>query len=83
MMPFIYLAILIAWTILIVGFVFKDYAISALGSIFLMSLGVYILINGIETFANNHIAILTLGFVHIGVGAYVFIRGAYELYKGD
>ena len=83
MIPYIYLAILVAWAILIFGFVYKDYAITSISSMFLMVLGVYMLSYGIEGISRSHLAVLAFGFTHIGVGAYVLIRGAYELYKGD
>ena len=83
MIPYIYLAILVAWIILVIGFVYKDYAITALGSILILVLGVYMLIYGINGVSNSSLEVMAFGFTHIGIGAYIFIRGAYELYKGS
>lgn len=78
-LPFIYIGIIIAWVLLAVGFSMKDYTISTLASIFIIIIGVYVLIYGIENISN--VVIVALGIVHIGIGFYVMVRGSYELYK--
>lgn len=79
MMPFIYILIIIAWTLIILGFQYKDYLFGSLGSIFLLALGVYIALNGLTGI--NNLSTQTLAVVQIAVGAYIFIRGSYEIYK--
>jgi hypothetical protein len=77
--PTIYVLIIIGWSVLLIGFIFKEYAIAAIASFLLMILGVYSMVNGL----NGTNDWLTQGFsmIMIGVGAYVVIRGGYELYK--
>lgn len=77
MMPLIYLLIIAAWIILIVGFYIEDYWIIAFGSMLLIVLGVYTLANGLEGIDN--VATLALGAIHIGVGGYAFIKGMLEI----
>jgi len=79
MIPFIYLLIFIAWIALIAGFIQKDFSISAIAAMFLMVLGVYTAIYGLEGISN--FATQALAIIHIGIGFYVMIRGSYELYK--
>lgn len=79
MMPFIYLLVLIAWAILIVGFFVKDFPTTAIASIFLMVLGVYIAINGLQGI--NNLGTQALAVIHIGLGFYVLVRGSFETYK--
>lgn len=79
MIPIIYLIILVAWLLLIAGFYIKDYTILAISGFFLMALYVFITTNGIEGIDN--LATQALALVHAGVGAYVVIRGGYEIYK--
>lgn len=83
MIEFIYLILLIGWTILIFGFSFQDYTISFFASILLMISGIYILGNGIGTISSNNITVVGLGIIHIAIAGYVMIRGGYELYKND
>jgi len=79
MMPFIYLLIIVGWVLIILGFHYKEYLFGALGSIFLMALGVYIALNGLT--GTNNLPTQTLAVMHVAVGAYVLIRGGYEQYK--
>ena len=79
MIPMIYIPIILAWLLLIFGFNLKDYQLLAFSSFFLMALGAYIIFYGLEDISN--IATLAFAFVQIGVGAYVIMRGAYEIYK--
>jgi hypothetical protein len=79
MISFIYILILIAWLFLFVGFYFKEFTITALGSTLMIVLGVYTAINGLDGFFN--IATQALSVTHMCIGAYILIRGSYELYK--
>jgi len=76
---YIYLIVFICWILLIVGFYLGDYTFTAIGGILSLVIGVYILINGLDGYAN----LVTEGFsiIHICLGAYVMIRGGYEIYK--
>lgn len=75
----IYLFVLIAWVILIFGFYKEDYNIICFAGIVMLVIGTYITINGLDTF-NDYLS-NAFGFIHIGIGAYVMIRGGYEIYK--
>jgi hypothetical protein len=79
MLEMIHVIIFLAWLIAIAGFISKDYAITLIGSIFIMVLGVYIVANGI-TDINNWLT-EAIGAIHIGIGGYIFIRGAWEGFK--
>ena len=77
--PTDYLLIIIAFGILAFGMFIKEYAIAAIGSFFVMLLGIYIIIynlNGVNDWLTQG-----LGIIMIGIGAYVVIRGGYEAYK--
>jgi len=75
----LYLIAILALVILIVGFYKADYNIVAFSGVVMLILGVYIAINGLDTFDNY----LTnaFAFIYIGIGSYVMMRGGYEIYK--
>ena len=75
----IYLFVLIVWVVLIFGFYKEDYNIICFAGIMMLTLGTYITINGLDIF-NNYLS-NAFGFIHIGIGGYVMIRGGYEIYK--
>ncbi len=77
--PFIYVALLITWVVMIVGYIIRDWIIKSIVSIFFMTVGVFILINGIEGISN--LAVDALGITHIAIGFYVIVTESYELYK--
>lgn len=79
MIPMIYMVILVGWILVMAGFFVKDYTFVAIAGFLLMTIGVFITINGLTNIDN--IATQALALVHIGVGAYVLIRGGYEVYK--
>jgi len=72
--------IFLAWFILIIGFLKKDYTITSLASMFLMVIGTSILLYGVEGIDN--LITLGMGVMHIGIGFYVLFRGGTEVYKG-
>jgi membrane-bound ClpP family serine protease len=79
MINFIYLLIIIAWALLIMGFLSKDYAIAALASFLMMVLGVDIAANGIDGL--NNLATQGFAVISICLGTYVLIRGAIDTFK--
>jgi len=79
MINFVYWLIIAAYLILIAGFLFKDYTITLLGSIFLIIMGVYGVINGYDNQTNFGIYVLAL--ITMFVGIYVLIRGSLEMIK--
>ena len=76
MINFVYFAIILVFILLIIGFSFANYTITILSSLGMMTLGVYGLINGIETV--NNILSMALSIVLVTVGAYIFITGNIE-----
>ena len=76
MIEFIFVAIVLSYLLLVIGFWIKSYPLTVISAMAVMVVGVYIVINGIEQIDN----ILTYGLavVNIGVGAYVFISGSLE-----
>lgn len=75
----IYFIVLISWVLLIIGININDYPMVAFSGILMLVIGVFIMINGLDVFNNT----LTIAFaaVNIGMGGYVMMRGAYEIYK--
>ena len=76
MIPEIYFILAAAWALMILGFSIKEYILTMLAALMFMVIGVYGIINGIA----NLDTIITYAFsvIHIGVGAYVLIRGSLE-----
>lgn len=64
----------LAWIILTIGFMQKDFGIVTIAGFFLVVLGVYL-------FSNTFVGDLSysLGIVHIGVGLYISFRSSIEL----
>ncbi len=81
MINFLFIAIMIAWLLLVGGFLLKDYWILSFGSLFLMALGAYIMFKGLPGFSYDTLPSLAFAFVHFGVGAYVMARGGIEITK--
>lgn len=77
--PFIYISLLIAWVTLIVGYIIEDWIFKSLVSIFFMTAGVFILINGIEGISN--LAVDTFGIIHIAIGFYIIVTESFNMYK--
>lgn len=75
--PFIYVAIIFGWILLVLGFYYKNYAITLISSFFIMIIGIHILVSGIEgLYSWSNLAIEGMGFAHIGIGAIVsFTKG--------
>lgn len=76
MIPYIYLIIFLGLSLIGLAFWFKEYAISAMGSMLIIAIGIYIIINGVTSIDN--FLTRTFGIVLIGVGAYILIRGGIE-----
>ena len=70
--------ILMGWSLLIFGFIKRDYTITVLSSVLLIVLGLDLLIYdyGLSKLLGN-----TLGLVHLFIGFYIFLRGNIEIYK--
>ena len=79
MAPFIYIIMLVAFGLLALGFLIKDYAVGTIASMFLIVLGVYVSIYGIVEISN--FVTQALGLVLICVGAYILLRSGIEILK--
>lgn len=77
-LPIIYVLLFLSAVILILGFVLEDWIVKSLASLFFMSSGVWVLRNGIGGLTDVSLAVQGLGFVLIGVGAYIIIRSNIE-----
>ncbi|KKL08291.1 hypothetical protein LCGC14_2577340 [marine sediment metagenome] len=76
MIPFIFVAIFLAFFFLVLSFAMKNYPLVMISAMSLMILGVSILSDNIEDI--NNLLTLTLGVVCVCIGAYVFINGSLE-----
>ena len=79
MIDMIYLLMIMALGIIMIGFYHKDFPISALGSMLCMILGIYIAQNGLaesSTWLTQSVAA-----IFIGIGLYVLGRGSIEILK--
>lgn len=76
MIPEIYLIIFLAWLMVTVGLYFKEYTVSVIFSLLLMSLGVYGLINGYNGIDN--LSTLALSIVNLALGFFIILAGAIE-----
>ena len=74
--PFIFFITVVAFVLLAVSFVIKLYFLGAISSIAIIAIGVFILINGMESISN--ILTLGLGIIFISLGSYIFLTGALE-----
>ena len=77
-----YILIFTALGIISVGFYLRDFPITMFGGFFTLMMGIYVTLNGIGSI-NTHLVRMGLGFILIGIGAYVSIRGGYEQFKND
>ena len=75
----IYIIIILAWLLFIIGAYKTEYTFVALSGIIMLVFGVYVLINGLDNFDNT----LTTAFggIHLLFGAYLMIRAGWEQYK--
>lgn len=78
-LPFVYLAVIIVWIIIIFAFMIDDWAIKSLASLFLMIIGIFVMINGIEGITN--IAVVGFGIIHTAVGFYVITVESFKEYE--
>ena len=74
--PFIFFITVIAFILLAISFVVKLYFLGAISSIAIMAIGVFTLINGMESISN--ILTLGLGIIFISLGSYIFLLGGLE-----
>lgn len=76
MIEFEVMVILIAFILLIIAFIFREYVFAAISSMLMMATGIYIAFNGIlglNNFLSQAVAICL-----IGVGAFIFIKGGLD-----
>ena len=80
MISWIYLVGFILWGLLLISFWFKEYPIGMMAAIFMITYGIYIVINGF----GEDIAIWipnAMGIIHIFLGGYILIKGSYDIYS--
>ena len=77
MLDAIFILTIVGFSVLIFGFVRRDFWISALASMFIMALGVYIIGNGLA--GTNDWITQTFGAICIALAGYVLLRGAIEM----
>ena len=73
-----YVFFVIVWVILIIGFYYRNYPITVIGGIFLITLGIWCFLEGfdVDSWLNE-----SLGISHLMMGVYIFLRGTWEQYK--
>ena len=76
---FIFVALVLAFLLLVLAFILEDYPIGMLSSLAIMCIGIYIAIYNIEGI--NNILTQALGLILICIGAFVFINGSVEKIK--
>jgi len=76
---FIFVAAVLAYLLLVLSFVLKDYTIGMLSSLGIMCIGIYIAIYNVESI--NNVLTQAFALISIGLGAYVFINGSVEKIK--
>ena len=79
MLDMIYVLMMMVFVLIFLGFYFKEYPLTFLGSMFSMILGIYIATNGL-TGINNWIT-QTVAVIFVGVGMYILGRGSIEIIK--
>lgn len=77
----LYFVIIAIYSLLVLGFWLREYTLAALAAIGLLILGTYGIINGIGSY--NNFMVYAFSVVNIGLGTYILIRGAYEIFKYD
>jgi hypothetical protein len=81
MIDFMIVILIISWAIFILGFLVEENTILMISSLFLISIGVFIIANGIDG-VNNYATQLFGGIIHIAIGGYVLMRtGIAEIEK--
>ena len=73
---FILVASVLAYLLLVLSFILKDYTIGMLSSMGIMVIGIYISIYNVEHI--NNILTQAFALISIGIGAFVFINGSKE-----
>ena len=79
MIDMIYLLLILGLGIIVIGFYHKDFPISALGSMFIIMLGIYIAQYGLAD--SSDWLTQSLAAIIIGLGMYILGRGSFELLK--
>lgn len=69
--PFIYIAMIMGWVLLIVGYVFREYVLVMIPAFFLTVIGIYIIVNGIGSIENWVTNIM--GIIHIAIAGYLLV----------
>jgi len=75
--PFIYVIIGSMWLLFLLGIYMKNYPITALASMLMLIVGIYIIRYGLSDVMN--FVTDTLGIMQVMIGSYVIIRGGIEL----
>jgi uncharacterized membrane protein YjjP (DUF1212 family) len=75
--PLMYFLMVLAWIILLIGYLMKDFAITAGAGIFMSVIGVFVLNLGLDG-ARTTLTV-AIGLIYLLIGLYVFIRGGIDL----
>ena len=76
---FIFVALVLAFLLLVLAFILEDYPIGMLASLAIMCIGIYIAVYNIEGI--NNLLTQALGLILICIGAFVFINGSIDKIK--
>ena len=73
---FIFVAVVLAYSLLVLALIIKDYIIGLLSGIAIFCIGIYIAIYNVEGI--NNILTQAFGLISIMLGAYIFINSSKE-----
>jgi len=73
---FIFVASVLAYSLLVLAFLMKDYIIGLISGMAILCIGIYVAIYNVEGI--NNILTQAFALISIGLGTYVFINGSVE-----
>lgn len=79
--PAIYLWIILALVLLLLGFYLNIWFLSVIAGIFLMVLGVYIAGNGIDGF--NNLVTKSIWVIFVGLGGYIAVKSSLDVIEAN
>ncbi len=73
---FIFVAAILAYLLLVMAFILKDYIIGLISGMAILLVGIYVAIYNIESI--NNLLTQSFAIISIGLGSYVFINSSKE-----
>ena len=76
MIAFVFLAILISYSMLVIGFYAQSYAITSIAGMAILFCGIYVLAYNVETI--NNLITLAIGIISVCFGFFVFVKSGLD-----